>query len=237
MATQIISVEYDLPLFNDFLVDHSFSEGKTRKTRYDGPDKIYLQIGADGTEVSAPLIEDDILDGRPMPADVVEWFEVDCSLNPLIGELRGQPIDELSEKYDDEEVVHAGSPVIEGYPQFKYYTPQLPADIYDKKSVRVVNGEIQISSWSVSKKLVDRDVDLTWEDIRRHRYTQLTGSDSRVTEDMPENLKSEWKKYRQLLRDYPTVMEQNNVSPNIAYYMCPQNPDSQKPALNGPSGI
>ena len=78
MATNI-SVEYDLPLPNDYMVDHAFTDGKTRKSTYDGPDKIWLQIGADGTEKAGPLNEDDILDGRPMPADVVEWKEIDCA--------------------------------------------------------------------------------------------------------------------------------------------------------------
>ena len=48
MATQIISKAWKLKLPNSFLVDHSFSDGKERDQTYDGPDKIYLQIGADG---------------------------------------------------------------------------------------------------------------------------------------------------------------------------------------------
>lgn len=232
MATKIIHVEYELPLFNDFLVDHSFSEGKSRTSAYDGPDKIYLQIGADGTEKHGPLIEDDILDGRPMPADVVDWFEVDCTTNPLICQLRGQPINELEEKYTDE-VVHSGSPEIAGYPQFTYQTPLMPADIYDKKSVKVVDGELQIDSWSVVKKLIDRESPLTWDDVRRHRDGLLQNSDGKVTEDMPEALKEQWKEYRQKLRDLPAVMQANNVEPTIAYYMFPDNPDAQREAVNG----
>ena len=74
MATQTIRVEYDLALPNEFLVDHEQTDGNTRTAVYNGPDKIYLQIGADGREVAGPLTEDTILDGRPMPADCVEWF-------------------------------------------------------------------------------------------------------------------------------------------------------------------
>ena len=97
MATQQIRVEYDLALPNSFLVDHGTSDGNTRTSVYDGPDKIYLQIGADGREVAGPLTEDDIADGRPMPGDCVDWFEVDCATNPLICQLRGPVIDELAE--------------------------------------------------------------------------------------------------------------------------------------------
>ena len=57
MATKIISQGWQLPLPNSFLVDHSFSDGKQRDQTYDGPDKIYLQIGADGAEKYGPLTE------------------------------------------------------------------------------------------------------------------------------------------------------------------------------------
>jgi len=229
MAAKIIHIEYDLPLFNDFLVDHTFTEGKTRKSTYDGTDKIYLQIGEDGREKYGPLTEDMILDGRPMPADVVEWFEVDCSENPLVCQLRGQPIDELEEK-NTGEVVHPGSPAIEGYPQFKYGTPLMPGDIYDKFSLRVVDGEIQIDTWSVNNKLIGKEESLTWGDIRKHRDRLLSASDGKVTEDMPESLKEQWKVYRQRLRDLPTVMQENNVEPGIAYYMFPENPEGSPPS-------
>ena len=55
MATKIISQGWQLSLPNSFLVDHSFSDGKQRDQTYDGPDKIWLQIGADGKEKYGPL--------------------------------------------------------------------------------------------------------------------------------------------------------------------------------------
>ena len=103
MATKIISQGWQLALPNSFLVDHSFSDGKQRDQTYDGPDKIYLQIGADGKEKYGPLTEDDIADGRPKPADVVQWYEVDCArsnLHSLICQLRGPVIDEKEESRD-----------------------------------------------------------------------------------------------------------------------------------------
>jgi hypothetical protein len=117
-----ISVEFDLNLPNEFLVDHSQSEGKTRKFTYHGPDKIWLQIGEDGTETHGPLTAEDIADGRPVPADVVEWLEVDCTTNPLVCQLRGPIINELQEERTGEEIVHPGSPAIDGYPQLAIST-------------------------------------------------------------------------------------------------------------------
>jgi hypothetical protein len=219
-----ISVEFDLNLPNEFLVDHSQSEGKTRKFVYHGPDKIYLQIGEDGTEKHGPLTAEEIADGRPVPADVVEWYEVDCTTNPLICQLRGPIVNELQEERGVEEASHPDSPAIEGYPQFKYALPLVPDDIYDRNSVKVIDGVPTLKTWSATKKLIDKEDSLTWDDIRKHRDQLLSGSDGKVTEDMPEDLKSEWKVFRQRLRDLPDVMQSNNVSPDIAYYMFPEQP-------------
>ena len=127
----IISVEFDLGLPNEYLVDHSQSAGKTRKFTYQGPDKLYLQLGEDGTEKYGPLTEDEIQDGRPVPADVVEWYEVDCATNPLVCQLRGPVVDKLQEQYDDEPYVHPQSQVLDGTVTMKVFGPPKPGDIYD----------------------------------------------------------------------------------------------------------
>mgnify|MGYP001159407745 FL=1 len=228
MASQQIRVEYDLALPNSFLVDHATTDGKTRTAVYDGPDKIYLQIGADGREVAGPLTEDDILDGRPMPADCVDWFEVDCATNPLVCQLRGPVVDELEEEYTGE-TVHPGSPDIDGYPQFSYGTPIMPNDLYNKESVRVVKGEITMDRYTVAQKLLDRDDELTWEEIRQKRNDALSNSDSKSADDMPAALLQEWKTYRQKLRDFPATMEAAGVTPSVAFYMFPVEPEFTNP--------
>lgn len=234
MATQQIRVEWDLDLPNSFLVDHSTSDGNTRAAVYDGPDKIFLQIGADGREVAGPLTEDDMADGRPQPADCVERFEVDCATNPLVCQLRGPVIDELEEEYTGE-TVHPGSPDIDGYPQFSYGTPLMPGDIYNGKSMQVVDGTIQIDRWTVPQKLIDRDALLTWDQIRAKRNEMLEQCDMRTGTDMPTDILDAWKAYRVKLRDFPATMLANNVEPTIAYYMFPESPDDIK-AKNAVSG-
>lgn len=228
MASQQIRVEYDLALPNSFLVDHATTDGNTRTAVYDGPDKIYLQIGADGREVAGPLTEDDILDGRPMPEDCVDWFEVDCATNPLVCQLRGPVVDELEEEYTGE-TIHPGSPEIDGYPQFSYGTPIMPNDLYDKESLRVVDGEITIARYTVPQKLLDRDAELTWEEIRQKRNDALSACDSKTADDMPAALLQEWKTYRQKLRDFPATMEAAGVAPSIAFYMFPEEPEFTNP--------
>lgn len=228
MSAQIIHVEYDLPIPNNYLVDHSFSEGKTRKTSYDGPDKIYLQIGQDGTEKYGPLTADEIQDGRPIPQDIVEWFEVDCAENPLICQLRAPIIDELEEKHSGN-VPHPNSPDIEGYTRYTYDTPVAPIDIYDRSTIKVVDGNLTILPFSVIRKLHGRDEDITWDMIRIQRDTALSATDGKFTDDMPELLKNEWKEYRQLLRDLPSTLLSAGVEPNIAYFMFPNSPDAGRP--------
>ena len=177
MASQQIRVEYDLALPNSFLVDHATTDGNTRTAVYDGPDKIYLQIGADGREVAGPLTEDDILDGRPMPADCVDWLEVDCATNPLVCQLRGPVVDELEEEYTGE-TVHPGSPDIDGYPQFSYGTPIMPEDVYHKHSVRLVDGELTVHRYTATEKLlIDQVILLGMTSVKREM--SFEGCDSR----------------------------------------------------------
>ena len=227
MATEIISHAWNMPVPNAFLRDHSFSDGKTRSVNYDGPDKIWLQVGADGTEIYGPLTEDDMADGRPIPADVTQMVEVDCTENPLICQLRAPVINERQEDRSvDDEVAHPDCPdmTAQGYRRFTYNETLFVEDIYDAASVRVVDGKPTIKAFTVNQKLVGREADLTWEDIRTHRNQLLEGTDSSIAEDMPEEMKNTWKAYRQKLRDLPGDLSAAGINPNIAYYMFPQQP-------------
>jgi hypothetical protein len=222
----MISVEFDLPLPNDFLVDHSQSEGKSRKYTYHGPEKIYLLISKEtGRETAGPWTEEDKKDGRPVPIDSY-LYEVDCTENPLVCQLRAPIVDELQETRNEDEIFHPLSPEIEGYERLSYSLPLMPDDVFDPLSVRIENDTVVFDARSLTKKLIDKDESLTWDDIRKHRDMMLKGSDSAIAEDMPESIKDQWKEYRQKLRDFPKVMQDNGVIPNVAYYMFPTQPDS-----------
>lgn len=229
-----ISVPYKLPLPNDFLVDHSQSEGKTQDAVYHGPDKLYLQLNKDThREAYGPLTAEDLADGRPVPADCY-LYEVDCAEYPLICQLRGPIVSELQEDYTTE-VIHPESPVIDGYPQFAYQTPLKPEDIYDRFTVRVEDGELKIDTFSVPQKLGDRSVNRTWDDVRAHRDNLLEESDGQIPVDAPESLQEEFRVYRQRLRELPAKMQENNVPPHIAYYMFPVHPHANKTPRNTPT--
>lgn len=219
-----ISVEFDLGLPNEYQVDHSQSEGKTRKFTYHGPDKIYLSLGEDGTEKSGPLTEDDIMDGRPMPEDVVDWYEVDCTTNPLICQLRAPVVDELQEEYDPVPYPHPESPEVAGYDRLTVWGPPKPEDIYDKFSVKLVDGELTVRKLTRNEAIHGDDIELTWDILRDKRDRFLQASDGQLASDMPASLQAEWTAYRQALRDYPTALA--DVDPNVAGYMFPSQPDS-----------
>ena len=95
----------------------------------------------------------------------------------------------------------------QGYRRLTYNETLFVEDIYDAGSVRVVDGVPTIQPFSVNGKLIGRENDLTWDDIRAHRNQILEGSDSSIAEDMPEDMKNTWKAYRQKLRDLPGDLE------------------------------
>jgi len=241
MATKIIEHTWKLSLPNSFLVDHSMTDGKQRDQTYDGPDKIYLQIGADGKEHYGPLTEDDIADGRPKPADVVQWFEVDCARSDkhaLICQLRGPVVNEKEESRDlSVDVAHPGSPDLssDGYQQFTYGSVLYPDDVWNYESITVTNpgsagpDDISISAFTAREKINGVDEDKTWDMVRSHRNRELSNSDGAIAEDMPDALKTQWKTYRQQLRDLPGKMTAASVHPNIADMMFPMQPDYVEP--------
>lgn len=246
MATKIIKVEFDLPLPNEYLVDHEFNLGKSRKYTYHGPDKIYLQVGEDGYEKYGPLTEDDIADGRPMPADVVEWHEVDCTVHPLICQLRGPIVNESQEisgpigpdgKTPNPQtgdsagavVAHPQSPNIAGFEQYHYSLPILPKFVWDPLSVRVVDGEPVARPFKVTECLFGQDLDIDVTDIRMKRNEMLSASDNAISSDMPTAMVDAWKDYRQNLRDWPTLVETHGIPAIIAAKMPPLHPDTNTP--------
>ena len=220
-----VSIEFDLGLPNEYQVDHSQSDGNTRRFTYHGPDRIWLQLGADGTEKYGPLTEEDIMDGRPVPEDVVEWYEVDCSTNPLICQLRGPVVDERQEDYDETPGIHPGSPEITGYERLEVWGPPKPEDIYDKFSVtKNAEGGLDVRKLSVNESIHGDELNLTWDDIRTRRDKMLDQSDSNLPADAPQSLVDEWTAYRQRLRNMPTAL--SAVDPNVAAYMFPTQPSA-----------
>lgn len=227
----IISKKFVYNIPNEFLVDHSFSQGKTSEYTYWGPEKLYLQISNDtNKEIYGPLTEDDRADGRPIPANCY-LFEINANDYPLIMQLRAPIINEKQKIHDGETIPHPLSPEIEGYTRLTYQLPILPDDVYDKSSLEIVNNVPTIKPFTVVQKILGshRTEEYTWDEIRKQRDLMLDSSDGSVAGDMPEALKNEFIIYRQKLRDLPSVMQANNVPPSVAKFMFPDHPHSKRP--------
>lgn len=247
MATQIIKVEFDLPLPDEYMVDHNRTQNKSRKYTYHGPDKIYLQIGSDGYEKYGPLTEDDKADGRPLPADCTEFFEVDCTQYPLICQLRGPIVNESQEvsgpilpdnetantqtgEAEGKVVNHPQSPALDGYEQYKYSLPILPKFVWDMDSVRVVDGVPTARMMTVNEVILGEANDdyFTVEDIRDRRNADLEASDGAISSDMPTAMVNQWTSYRQKLRDWPALVTSNGIPAAVAAKMSPIHPNSAR---------
>lgn len=226
----MISVEYDYAVPNSFMSDHSFSEGKTRTTTYDGPDKIYLIIDdATGKEHMGPLTAEEKADGRPLPLGC-HYHEVDCAENPLFCQLRAPVIDEAEEDHTGE-MVHPDCTPVEGYETVMVQTPILPRNVYNKMGTYkdTETGELVIPVFSVVDSLFGGAMTELpdWEYVRRKRLYELEKTDGRISNDMPQALQDEWMAYRQLLRDMPVALADN--PPWIAAKMFPFSPDDKQP--------
>lgn len=228
----MIEFEWTLNLPNDYLVDHSQSEGKTRTAVYDGPDKIYLIVDNEtGKEAFGPITEREKNDGRPIPLGC-RYVEVDCTENPLVCQLRGPVVDEQEEEYEDEEF-HPQSPDIPGYPRLTRQYPLMARDIYDGTDLTIdENDNITVPIKSVAHSFYSDDREFpTWDQIKKRRNQMLADSDGILSDDMPESLQQEWRTYRQRLRDMPTALA--SVPTHIADQMYPQPPGSDIPPENG----
>lgn len=228
----MISVEYDYDLPNSFQSDHSFSEGKTRTTTYDGPDKIYLIIeDATGKEHMGPITAEEKADGRPLPLGC-HYHEVDCIENPLFCQLRAPIIDEAEEDHTDDDI-HPDCIPVEGYPSPTVQTPILPRNIYNKLGTykNMETGELVIPVFTVVDSLFGGSMTEMpdWSYVRRKRDAELGKTDGRISADMPQAMQDEWLAYRQLLRDLPTALAAN--PPWIALKMFPRSPDDVTPPL------
>ena len=224
----IVSKTFTYSLPNEFLVDHAFSQGKTREYTYWGPEKLYLQISNETQEEThGPLTEEDRADGRPIPADCY-LFEINVNDYPLIMQLRAPIVNEKQEERHTGEVFHPQSPEIEGYRRFSYTTPLMPDDIFNKHSIKIVNNIPSIQPFSVNFKLLGNENDINWDNIRDQRNSMLEGSDAQVAEDMPQAVKDTFILYRQRLRDLPAVMQAHNVPPVIARQMFPDHPHATR---------
>ena len=162
--------------------------GKTSTQSYDGPSTLILWIDKETDDIEQSWDKDDYTD-RPVPLNNrVEELHADTDENTIkIGMLFGG-FEEVIKLYE----VQVG-PVEDDN-----------AVIYDPSDPRQIFSENDIID-DYTKPLVFRTDWRRYDDdfIRAERNGKLKQSDSRIAEDMPDEVKAKWSAYRQKLRDIP----------------------------------
>jgi len=179
-------VTYDLPDEFEQAVPTK-ALGKTSTQSYDGPSTLVLWIDKESKEIEQTWDKDDMTD-RPLP------------LNLEVKELKAD---------SDENIIKIGL-LFGGFAERKLYEVRVgPAEdknvvIADPSDPRMIFSENDILE-DYTKPLKFRNDFRRYDDefIRGERNALLKQSDSRIAEDMPDEVKAKWEAYRQKLRDVP----------------------------------
>ena len=180
-------VTYDLPDEFEQAVPTK-ALGKTSTQSYDGPETLILWIDKESQDIEQTWNKDEYTE-QPVPLNIeVKELHADTDENTIkIGMLFG----------GFEEVI-------------KLYEVQVgPAEddnavLRDPSDPRQIFSENDIID-DYTKPLVFRTDWRRYDDdfIRSERNAKLKQSDSRIAEDMPDEVKAKWSAYRQKLRDIP----------------------------------
>jgi hypothetical protein len=209
----------------------SFSQGKTSTWTYRGPRYLTFEIDKEtGKETGWCLTTERELQ-RPVPLNC-ERVTVDCTNDKytLLCDIANDIGDPEAVKFRSNRIWEVLHQPPEGYTPTYYTKVYEPRDIYDEFNItynfQTKEFNIPVKGWETEGR-----TDLTWDDIKEVRDQMLEGSDGKISEDMPDALKEQWKKYRQLLRDLPTALA--GFEPWIAAKMLPPSPDA--PPIQNPT--
>lgn len=199
-------VTYDLPDEFEQAVPTK-ALGKTSTQSYDGPETLILWIDKESQDIEQTWNKDDYTD-QPVPLNIeVKELNADSDENTIkIGLLFG------------------------GFAERKLYEVAVgPVEddnviIADPSDPRAIYSENDIID-DYTKPLVFRSDYRRYGDdfIRNERNARLKQSDSRIAEDMPDEVKAKWAAYRQKLRDIPADWA---AVPNH-YVRWPTDPDGE----------
>lgn len=199
-------VTYDLPDEFEQAVPTK-ALGKTSTQSYDGPETLILWIDKESQDIEQTWNKDDYTD-QPVPLNIeVKELNADSDENTIkIGLLFG------------------------GFAERKLYEVAVgPVEddnvvIADPSDPRAIYSENDIID-DYTKPLVFRSDYRRYDDdfIRSERNARLKQSDSRIAEDMPDEVKAKWAAYRQKLRDIPADWA---AVPNH-YVRWPTDPDGE----------
>lgn len=192
MTNITVEFTYDLPDDQYYTTNKNHLTGRLT---YTGPAVKYLQVDSATDKLTGRTIQAPEFEDYNNEDDGFYAVEVDCSTDPLMCALVGQP-SELSGFTEVSEEIPGDSIA------YRRDDPPAPNHTYNIREVRYN---------PISKKFVKplpwkgpSDME-SWEDLINQRNRRLATSDLRLSEDLPTGLYNEIAEYRQYLRNYPVM--------------------------------
>ena len=227
-----IEKEFTYPIWDKWR-ENSFTEGRTGKHTYMGPEFLTFEVCHDknsddyGKECGWCMWEKRDLE-RPAGKDITR-ITVDCKENPLLCEIAND------EGREDLNLMRRGREwkvlwdAPDGYQDVEYTDEVEPRDVYDEQNITYDFDKkefvIGIHDWEATG--VKRD--LTWAEVRDVRDAALHETDAKVgMDDAPAELIDGWKGYRQQLRDLPSAMQAKGYEPWQVVQMFPVMPKDMR---------
>ena len=213
---------------------NSFENGRTGTFTYKGPEFLTFEVGNDPADTenyqkeSGWCLWEKMDLERPTAADITR-VTVDCKENPLLCEIGnddGKDEQVLMRRQREWKVLWDAP---DGYMGVEYTDELEPRDVYDDQNITydfaTETFNIGIHDWAAT----GTKMDLTWQDLRDVRDSQLHDTDAKVGQtDAPESIQQTWKDYRQRLRDLPAWAQANGYEPWQAVMMFPTVPKDMR---------
>lgn len=219
---------YNVP--NRYMTD-DFSEGKTATYEYYGPEYLTVHVDKNtGREIGWCSWNPEEIE-VPVALDELRVV-IDCKEETLLCELindMGRDEDAEFKSTRDWATLYKAP---EGYTDIEYPVQLLPREIYDESKVKY-NFETEEFTFPVQthSTLSKIDVDkFTWDHFRATRNEMLKATDGVLDDQMPEETRQAWIKYKQLLRDAPEALK--NFPPYFAAQMLPYAPSEEADATD-----
>jgi len=179
----------------DKLYAQTDSMNKTASASYTGPDRVWVFVDentGDFSRISPPLTSQEDGGAVPVPVGHVR-VEVTAANDPMIISM----LLEEHVTYADTSLTTESLP--SPYGTVSFNTTATLSQTYD---VDDLSYDIATSQWRTLEYI---DAPQDWDDVINHRNGALTGSDGKISPDMPDAVKQPWIDFRQALRDLPSV--------------------------------
>jgi hypothetical protein len=169
-------------------------DNRTASASYTGPDRTWIFVDEDTgrwNRVYPPLTSQEDGDSVPVPIGTkrIEIVAVD---NPMI----------IALIYENKVTYADVSKITEVLPNGSTVEYNAVAELGETHNVDGLTYNFETNSWNT---LAYVDSTITWDDVLNHRNGALTGSDGKISPDMPTAVKEPWLTFRQALRDLPST--------------------------------